>query len=72
MQPRPRTPSESEGVRVIPGAVIGTRNALTPRPRAPGCVDAKTITTSAASAFATHTFCPWMTYPSCSNTAVVD
>jgi hypothetical protein len=43
---------------VIPGVSIGTTNALTPRPRMPGCVAANTIMTSAASAFATHTLRP--------------
>ena len=44
MQPRPRTPSESPlDVRVRPGVSIGTRNALTPRPRMPGCVAANTM-----------------------------
>ena len=59
MQPRPRTPSESSAAtRVIPALSIGTRKALTPRPRKPGCVAAKTITRSAASALATQTFRP--------------
>ncbi len=44
MQPRPRTPSESStAVRVMPGASAGTRNAVTPCPRRPGCVDANTM-----------------------------
>ena len=43
MQPSPRTPSESPlAIRVMPGVSIGTRNAVTPRPRSPGCVAAKT------------------------------
>ena len=46
MQPRPRTPSESSrAVRVMPGVSIGTRNAVTPWPRSPGRVRAKTIAT---------------------------
>ena len=44
----------------MPGESIGTRNALTPRPRMPGCVAAKTIATSAASALATQTLRPLM------------
>ena len=59
MQPKPRTPSESaRAVRVIPAASIGTRNAVTPSPRRPGRVRAKTIATDAASALATQTFRP--------------
>ena len=61
MQPRPRTPSESaRAVRVMPGASIGTRNAVTPWPRSPGRVHANTIATDAASALATHTLRPVM------------
>ena len=46
MQPSPRTPSESaRAVRVMPGASIGTRNAVTPWPRSPGRVQANTIAT---------------------------
>src|SRR5437667_232902 len=49
--PRPRTPSESaRAVRVMPGASIGTRNAVTPSLRKPGRVDANTITTDPGSA----------------------
>ena len=59
MQPRPRTPSESaRAVRVMPGRSIGTRNAVTPWPRSPGRVQAKTMATDAAAAFATQTLCP--------------
>ncbi len=62
MHPRPRTPSESAVItRVMPGVSIGTRNALMPRPRMPGCVAAKRISRSAASALATHTLRPLMT-----------
>ena len=61
MQPRPRTPSESaRAVRVMPGVSIGTRNAVTPWPRSPGRVRAKTIATDAASALATQTLRPVM------------
>ena len=61
MQPRPRTPSESaRAVRVMPGVSIGTRNAVTPWPRSPGRVHAKTIATAAASALATQTLRPVM------------
>ena len=65
MQPRPRTPSESStAVRVMPGASAGTRNAVTPCPRRPGCVEANTIITPATAAFATQTFRPTIRYPS--------
>ena len=61
MQPRPRTPSESaRAVRVMPGVSIGTRNAVTPWPRSPGRVQAKTIATDASSALATQTLRPVM------------
>jgi hypothetical protein len=40
---------------------MGSRNALTPRPRMPGCVAANNSITLAASALATHTFRPLMT-----------
>ena len=59
MQPSPRTPSESaRAVRVMPGVSIGTRNAVTPCPRRPGRVRAKTIATDATSALATQTLRP--------------
>ena len=44
-----------------PGVSIGTRNALMPRPRIPGCVAANTNTRSAAAALATQTFRPLIT-----------
>ena len=48
MHPRPRTPSESGPGRLVrPGRSSGMRNAVMPRPRAPGCVAAKTIPRSA-------------------------
>jgi hypothetical protein len=62
MQPSPRTPSDSPlDTMLRPGESIGSRNALTPRPRTPGCVAANSSTTSAASAFATHTLRPLIT-----------
>ena len=41
MQPRPRTPSESDGVRVMPGVESGTRNALIAAAVRRGSVDGK-------------------------------
>ena len=57
--------------RVSPGRSSGTRNALTPRPPAPGPVAAKISATSAAAPLATQTFSPRSTYPPPDAVAVV-
>ena len=72
MQPSPRTPSESgPGSRRMPSRSSGRRNAVMPRPRAPGCVAAKTIPRLAASALATQTLRPDSRQPTPSGVAIV-